>query len=163
MRTIRSTARMFFVVVVLALIALIATAPSAHAQRGATNNPYPQTKTRPATLSTSKTAQEKFYRDSLRAAYPVNSANEACWKFNQEVSIPGGDGYFCFRDRGTVLDSVSRYGNMATYYRGKWENLLVEGRSGLVMVEWLEPGKAARSSAIVSTMGMPPAKPTTTH
>jgi hypothetical protein len=144
---------MFCLLLLLTLIALIATAPSAHAQRGIPDNPYPQTKKTPVPAPTSRTAQTAHYRDSLRLAYPVSAAGERCWRFYGGISIPGGDSYFCFRERGTVLDSVSRYGNMSSYYRGRWENLTVRGRVGPVMVEWTEPGRAPRSNAVITSFG----------
>lgn len=149
---------MLVLLILLALIALIATAPDAKAQRGITDNPYPQTLKHPAT-TLSRTAQEKFYKDSLRAEFPVNSKGEPCWKFVRGASLPGGDSYFCFRERGAVLDSVSRYGNMATYFRGKWDNIVTDGSAGLLWVEWSEPGKALRSGPVKFTVDATTPKP----
>lgn len=144
---------MRFALALSTLFALAIAPTIAHAQRNITDNPYPQTKKTPVPAPTSRTAQERHYRDSLRREFPVSSKGEACWRFLTEVSIPSGDGYFCFRERGKTLDSVAMYGNMATFYRGKWENITVDGRTGPIMVEWSEPGKAKRSTAIIQTLG----------
>jgi hypothetical protein len=144
------------IAICLAVLALMFVAPSAQAQRGAVDNPYPQTKKTPTPAPTSVSAQTKHYSDSLKLAYPPSSKNEPCWRFVEPEKIQTGDAYFCYRDRGSVLQDASTLGNLATYYRGKWDNVTEEGRVAPIMVEWNEAKKSPRSTAIITGLGMSP-------
>lgn len=108
------------------------TAPAA-AQRGIPDNPYPQTLKRPTTLTTSA-QRAKFVRDSLTAEYPVSARGESCWHFSDPATIKTGDAYFCYRDRGNVLDSLLALGNFHTYRAGKWSNRQQSGVAGTVVM-----------------------------
>jgi len=107
----------------LAFAAVVCTAGTVEAQRGAPDNPYPQELKAPA-VAMSKTARAKFVKDSLRAQYPVSSKNEPCFKYSEPEKVTSGDAYFCYRDRGTALDTALVYGALHTYYRGKWGNVV---------------------------------------
>jgi hypothetical protein len=121
---------------IFAIVALLGLAAPAAAQRGIADNPYPHTLHTPSPAPTTKAARAKFRADSLKAEYPVSSKGEACWRFSDPESIHTGDGYFCYRDRGNVLDSLLALGNFSTYHRGAFKNEAQSGRAGtLVMTD----------------------------
>lgn len=117
-----------------AIALLLGLSAPAAAQRGIPDNPYPQTLRTPSPAPSTKAARAKFTRDSLAAAYPVSSKGESCWRFSDPETIKTGDAYFCYRERGNVLDSLLTLGNFHTYRAGKWSNRQASGVVGTVVM-----------------------------
>lgn len=109
---------------IAACLAVACLATPAEGQRGAADNPYPQTLTPTAAQMATKTARTKFRTDSLRAEYPVSSTNEACWRYSEPNKVTNGDAYFCYRDRGETINTALQWGALRTFYRGKWGNVV---------------------------------------
>lgn len=131
-----SLALLLFTALCIALAVASFLPLTAHAQE---TGPQPTTLHAPSTFR-SKTARATFYRDSLRAEYPLNASGLACWKFTEPDSVVGHDRLWCHRDgidlaysKPSTTDVVSR-GNLATFFRGKWLNYQSDNIGGVIVL-----------------------------